>query len=203
MLKKIHYISGGLLLIFIMAHLTNHLVSLIGVKEHIALMSTLRKFYYNPLIEAPLLILFFSQIITGIRLTLRKRGVKLTAWEKLQILSGLYLVFFLIVHISAVLIGRYILKLDTNIYFAMAGLNTFPYNLFFIPYYFFASFSLFSHIAAIHIKKTKDILIFTKSVQSLFILVVGLIISCLIIYGYTDGLKGKKFPQEYNILIGK
>jgi hypothetical protein len=37
---------------------------------------------------------------------------------------------FLIIHVSAVLTGRFILHLDTNFYFGVAGINNFPFSLF-------------------------------------------------------------------------
>lgn len=54
------------------------------------------------------------------------------AW--LQALSGAYLAFFLMVHVGAVLFGRTVLKLDTNFYYAAAGLYVPPFQFFFAPY---------------------------------------------------------------------
>jgi hypothetical protein len=64
----------------------------------------------------------------------------------LQATSGTYLAFFLLVHISAVLVGRSVLGLDTNFYYAAAGFHVQPFQLFFAPYYFLAVVALFTHL---------------------------------------------------------
>jgi hypothetical protein len=54
---------------------------------------------------------------------------------------------FLAVHAGSVLFGRAVLGLDTNFYFAAAGLHVWPYPLFFMPYYGLAVAALFVHLA--------------------------------------------------------
>lgn len=66
------------------------------------------------------------------------------AW--LQAISGAYLAFFLLVHVSAALVGRHVLHLDTNFHFAAAGFHVAPYPLFFAPYYFLAVVALAAHL---------------------------------------------------------
>ena len=108
------------------------------------------------------------------------------------------------IHLSAVLVGRYFLSLDTNFYFGVAGLNSFPLNLFFIPYYGLAILSFFGHIAAIHNKKMKyKILHLTPEQQSKTILILGIFVTLIIFYGLTNHFKGVTIPAEYKILIGK
>lgn len=203
-LKKVHFISGIAIFIFVALHLINHLGSLFGAEQHISLMNDLRVFYRNTIIETILLIAVFTQVITGVKLFLKKRKTANSFFEKLQIWSGLYLAIFFAIHLSAVLGGRLVLDLDTNFYFGVAGLNTFPFYLFFAPYYGLAIMAFFGHLAAIHFQKMKkSIFGFTPKQQANFILIKGIILTIIIFYGLTNGFNGVEIPSEYNVLIGK
>jgi len=96
------------------------------------------------------------------------------------------------------------LGLDTNFYFGVAGINTFPFSLFFVPYYGLAILSFFAHIASIHAHKMKkNIFGFLPYQQSNVILIFGVIITLVIFYGLTNHFNGVEIPKEFNILIGK
>ncbi|GAA3769471.1 hypothetical protein [Flavobacterium ginsengiterrae] len=201
---KIHYISGITITIFIVLHLFNHICSLFGEDLHISVMESLRIFYRNIFIETIVISAVFIQIISGLTLFKKKRKGVISGFEKIHIWSGLYLALFLIIHLSAILSGRFILHLNTNFYFGTAGLNTFPFNIFFIPYYGLAIISFFGHIAGVHYKKMKrKILHLTPNQQSKIILFCGLSFTLLIILGLTNYFHGVRIPAEYNVLIGK
>ncbi len=203
-LKRIHFVSGLTMTVFIGLHLFNHFCSIFGADMHIAIMNTLRHFYRNIFIETILLVAVLVQIISGLKLFKSNRKIAITGFEKLHIWTGLYLAFFLVIHVGAVLGGRYILHLDTNFYFGVAGLNTFPFNLFFIPYYALAIFSFFGHIASIHYKKMKSpVFNIAPKLQAKGILIFGIILTVLVFYGLTNHFHGVEIPNEYNILIGK
>lgn len=203
-MKRIHYYSGLILTLFIGLHLVNHFASIWGADAHIELMNALRSVYRNVLVETLLLLAVGVQIVTGIRLFFFKRKASKGFFEKLQLWTGFYLAFFLLIHVGAVLTGRYLLHLDTNFYFGVAGLNTFPFNLFFIPYYGFAVFSFFGHVSAIHFLKMNHS-IFGLSVrnQSICILVMGIVATLILLYGLTNGFSEVEIPSDYFILIGK
>ena len=201
--KKLHYFSGITISIFVGFHLFNHLYSLMGAEAHIELMDKYRMVYRNVFAETILLCAVGIQIFSGMKLFLKKRKKASTFFEKLQLWSGLYLAFFLLIHLSAVLVGRLFLQLDTNFYFGVAGLNTFPLNLFFIPYYGLAIISFFGHISAVHSKKMKSSIAGLKpSSQSYLILILGIILAIVILYGSTNGFQGVEIPKEYEILTG-
>lgn len=203
-LKKIHYISGLTITVFVSLHLFNHIYSIFGVDKHIELMTNLRPFYRNIIAETILILAVFVQLISGLRLFFMNRNKVITAFDKLQIWTGLYLAIFFVIHLSAVLGGRLFLHLDTNFYFGVAGLNSFPFNLFFIPYYGFAIISFFGHIAAIHSKKMKqNILGLTPNRQSKIILTFWVCLTIAIFCGLTNRFQGVEIPTEYNVLIGK
>lgn len=203
-MKRIHYFSGITISIFIGFHLVNHFFSIFGIHAHIQLMNDLRIVYRNLIVESILFIAIAIQIITGIKLFLKKYKTTFGFFGRLQIWSGLYLAFFLIFHVGVVLLGRTYLNLDTNFYFGVAGLNTFPYNLFFIPYYGLAIVSFFGHIAAVHEKKMHTRLFnIEPAKQSFLILFIGITLTLVIFYGLTNGFSGVEIPKEYGVLIGK
>ncbi len=203
-MKKIHYISGIIITVFVGIHLFNHLFSIFGADKHIEMMNSLRPIYRNIFVETILLSAVLVQILSGLKLFMANRKTAISKFDKLHIWTGLYLAIFFIIHLGAVLGGRLILQLDTNFYFGVAGLNSFPLNLFFIPYYGLAILSFFGHIASIHRKKMKQTFLgFTPYSQSIAILFIGFFLTIFIFYGLTNHLKGVIIPKEYDILIGK
>lgn len=203
-IRRIHYITGLLITLFIGLHLFNHFCSIFGAEKHIAIMNSLRYFYRNPIAETILLLAVLLQIISGLKLFRANRKTAQTPFEKLHIWSGLYLAVFLVIHLSAVFAGRLFLKLDTNFYFGVAGLNAFPFNLFFVPYYGLAIISFFGHLAAVHSKKMKsDLLMLTPKQQAKTILIFGVIFTITLFYGLTNQFNGVEIPEAYEVLIGK
>lgn len=203
-IKRIHYISGLTISIFIGVHLFNHFLGIFGAEIHLTLMDKLRLVYRNVIVETILLIAIGGQIISGLKLFFSKRKMKNSFYGKLQIWTGLYLAFFLMIHIGAVFTGRYILHLDTNFYFGVVGLNTFPLNLFFVPYYGCAIISFFGHFASIHAQKMKKALFgLTVEQQSKFILIKGIVVTVIILFALTNGFTGVEIPEEYHIMTGK
>lgn len=197
-IKKLHYFSGIVISIFVGLHLLNHFYSLWGVNNHIELMGYLRVVYRNVVVETILLFAVGIQIISGIKLFLKARKSTLGGFERLQIWTGLYLAFFLVIHVSSILSGRILMNLDTNFYFGVAGLNTFPLTLFFVPYYGLAIISFFGHIASVHNKKMKSVFWGIKPInQSYIILIIGVISTLIIFYGLTNGFNGIEIPEEY------
>lgn len=203
-LKSIHYFSGITITLFVVVHLFNHAMSIFGVEQHIALMTDFRKVYRNIVAEIILLLAVGIQIFSGWKLFKQARNSAATFFEKLQIWSGLYLAIFFSIHLSAVLGGRFVLGLDTNFYFGAAGLNTFPFNLFFVPYYGLAIVAFFGHLAAVHHKKMKfAVLGMSPEVQAKGILFVGFLLMLFLLFALTDGFNGVEIPEEYGVLVGK
>lgn len=204
MTKKLHYFSGLTITVFVALHLFNHLVSIWGIDKHIELMASLRLFYRNLFVEIILLSAVVIQIISGLKLFFESRKKAVSMVDKLHLWSGLYLAFFLVIHVAAVMVGRFVLHLDTNFYFGAAGVNSFPFNLFFIPYYALAILSFFGHIAAIHAKKMKNkVLNLSPEKQAYIFMVVGVVVTFCVFYGITNHFTGIDLPKEYNVLVGK
>ena len=203
-MKRIHYLSGIIITLFIGVHLFNHVMSIFGAQAHIEMMDNLRLIYRNILVESILLIVIVLQVISGLKLFIQQRKSITTFYRKIHLYSGLYLAFFLIFHVSAVMAGRFIFGLDTNFYFGVAGLNTFPFYLFFAPYYGLAVLAFFGHIAAIHQQKMrKSLFNFSPNQQANCILGIGFIFLFILFYGLTNGFSGVEIPASHHILIGK
>jgi cytochrome bd-type quinol oxidase subunit 2 len=173
-----------------------------GIEKHIEVMTQMRKIYRNFFAEILLLSAVSVQVLSGIKLYRSRNQLAKGFYEKLQLWSGLYLAIFFVIHLSAVMVGRFILQLDTNFYFGAAGLNQFPFNVFFIPYYSLAIFSFFAHIASVHYRKMKE-RSRDATIQSRLIIIVGVVTVFFLIYGLTNRFNGIAIPSEYGILIGK
>jgi succinate dehydrogenase/fumarate reductase cytochrome b subunit len=145
--RRAHRLAAAVVGVYLLAHLANHIAALAGVKAHIAFMEALRQVTRVPALEALLLAAAAVQAGSGLWLALRRRGPRRLRFDRLQTLSGAWLAVFLAVHVGSVLFGRAVLGLDTNFYFAAAGLHVWPYPLFFAPYYGLALAALFVHLA--------------------------------------------------------
>lgn len=149
-IQKIHRISAIVVSLFVLLHLINHALAGFGPTMHIEVMQLFRKIYQNPLSEFILILAILVQVGTGGYFLKQNKGLKRTRWGALQIYSGAYLLFFLLAHTSALIFYRLGLGIDTNFYFGagpIVGAKYLPY--FFIPYYFLAIFSFWTHIACV------------------------------------------------------
>lgn len=144
MIRNIHRTSAAVLLLFVAAHIGNHLAALVGLGAHEATMRALRVIYRHPLIEPLLLLAVMVQITTGLIQFVRGWRVRSGRVAWLQAWSGFYLFLFLAIHVTAVLAGRGG-GLDTNFHFAAAGMHA-GLAGFFAPYYFTAVAALFTHL---------------------------------------------------------
>lgn len=202
--RTFHLFSGIVISVFVVLHLSNHMFSVLDAEKHIEVMDALRNFYRNIFIEIILLASVAFQIYSGLILFMSARKSANDFFSKLHIWTGLYLAIFFVIHLSAILAGRWILKLDTNFYFGAAGINTFPLSLFFIPYYIFAILSFFGHIAAVHSKKMKhNLLGINPNFQAVAIICIGVLITIICFYGLTNHFQGFTIPNEYGVLVGR
>lgn len=197
-IKTIHFVSGLVIASFVGLHFFNHLWSIFGAAKHIEMMEILRHLYRNVFIETLLLLSIALQLFSGVKLFFAKRKQVTTYFEKVQLWTGLYLAVFLVIHLAAIFGARYFFQLDTNFYFGVAGINSFPINLFFIPYYGLAILSFFGHIAAIHSQKNQLVILgFSPEKQGVLILIIGCLFTVLLFYGFTNGFRGLKIPEVY------
>ena len=149
-ITRLHRLSGIVIASFLLLHFTNHLFALGGPEWHIAVTNLFRHIYRTLVVEVVLLMCVIFQIISGIILVFKKGFFRQPLYVVIQMVSGLYLSFFMIFHVRAVMLGRYALNVNTDFYFAAGVANHYPEKLFFIPYYTLSLISVFAHIACAH-----------------------------------------------------
>jgi hypothetical protein len=150
---------------------------------HINFMQKARKIYRHPIVEGVLLTAVVIQILSGIILITQKWSKADSWFDWVQMCSGLYLSLFLTNHIRAVMVGRYKMHIDTNLYYGAGVMNMWPQKLIYIPYYSFAILAFFFHVACIHRNKMKELV--SKEVaeqQAIGIMILGCAIMLLIIF---------------------
>jgi hypothetical protein len=181
-MRTAHYYSGILLASFIGLHFANHLFAIGGPEIHIQVMDFFRQIYRFPPVEILLILCVAFQIISGARLLVRPEFYKGGIYNILQALSGLYLGFFLTIHVIAVLTGRFVHHIDTNFYFAAGVANSYPSKLFFIPYYTLSLICVFTHIACVHRNKVISLVSPSKAQRQFFVIMgVGVFYTLLVI----------------------
>jgi hypothetical protein len=189
--------------LFVLVHIGNHVVALDGPAAHIRAMEWLRTVYRAPILEAVLLASVIGQALSGTRLlwngaAWRRRGV-----GRVQVVSGAYLALFILIHLSAIAWGRLVSGLDTNFYFAAAGLNIAPFPVFFVPYYFLAVVALFAHLAcALHRLLRGRLTLSQLDAIVLLGLGTGIIVGLLIIASFCGFLRPFPIPAAYLATFG-
>ncbi|ACL59342.1 hypothetical protein [Methylobacterium nodulans] len=148
LLRSFHRWNAALLGLFLTLHLATHAAGMAGVAAHLAVLRRLREIYRGMLTETLLIGLFAVQILLGVALAFG-RGWPRGGWAWLQVLSGGYLVFFLLQHVPAILLARMQEPpLDTDSHFAAAVVSRAPFVFYFGPYYALALAALAAHLAA-------------------------------------------------------
>ena len=151
-LKKLHRVSALVLATFFFFHVINHLSAWWGADAHIRVMKMFRVVYRFPPVEILLLSSALVQVISG-PVLVWKKGFQKNTFDILQVLSGLYLSFFLFYHIRAVMLGRFVWNTETDIHYAAWGVKNSPADQFFIPYYSLSVLCVFIHVACVHRQK--------------------------------------------------
>jgi succinate dehydrogenase/fumarate reductase cytochrome b subunit len=148
--RLLHHLSAALLGAFVLVHLSNHVVALWGIEAHQTFLSLARTVYRAPLVEPLLLASVLVQATTGAMQLRAGWGMRRGFWSRLQAISGGYLLLFLFVHTSAILVVRW-LGLDSNFFAAAMVLTIPPLPLFYAPYYALGVSAVFAHVAcALH-----------------------------------------------------
>ncbi|CAG0998661.1 hypothetical protein BURK2_02843 [Burkholderiales bacterium] len=196
-LRALHRSSAVVIGLFALVHIANHLWSLTGVHEHIAFMEVARKVYRQPVAESLLLFCVAFQMGSGFWLVVRgwKQRAGAVAW--LQALSGCVLALFLAIHVSAVLIGRTVLELDTNFYYAAAGMHVSPYEFFFAPYYFLAVFALFTHLGCAAYGQLQSAPVRLRRLAMGLPMLVGAAVSTLLVLSLAGRWQPLEVPARY------
>jgi hypothetical protein len=112
------------------------------------------------------------------------------------------LAFFLVLHVGAVLFGRQVLGLDTNFYYAAAGMHVSPYGYFFAPYYFLAVLALFAHLGCAAYWRFEASSSHVRRWAVGLPLLAGFIIAALLVLSLAGRLQPFEVPQRYLATFG-
>jgi succinate dehydrogenase/fumarate reductase cytochrome b subunit len=197
-LHKIHRVGACVLGAFLTLHLLNHLLAIGGPETHIRFMEAFRAVYRNRVVEVILLLCAASQVASGLTFVRRRWRDRHQGLDLLQLGSGLYLAFFLLVHVGAVLAGRMKFGLDTNFYYAAAGMHVLPYRYFFMPYYFLAVLAITVHLTrALHWLGRDRLSPAAMRIAATTLSAAGFAAATLIVAAFSGGLYGITVPARY------
>ncbi len=112
--RVIHGATAAAITVYILFHLGNHLLGLIGPDAHAAMMKAGRHVYRSPVIEPVLIGLVLFQAGTGMRLAARWSAAPGNAHRAFQAASGAYLAAFIITHMNSLFAARVVRKLETG-----------------------------------------------------------------------------------------
>ncbi len=201
-LRHLHRASAFVLVAYAFLHIANHLAALHSVSAHVEVMDFLRKLYRQPLVELLLLACVAFQVCSGLLLAVRGWAARVGRVAWLQAISGMYLALFLLIHVGAVLIGRSVLHLDTNFFYAAAGFHVHPYQWFFAPYYSLAVAALFAHLGCALYwmfdapQRKKAVLLLAGTLG------LGVLFSALITLSLAGAFAPVEVPDEYKATYG-
>jgi succinate dehydrogenase/fumarate reductase cytochrome b subunit len=199
--RLVHRLSAALLGTFALVHLANHVVALQGIDAHQAFLTLARTAYRAPLVEPLLLASVLVQVVTGVMQLRAGWGLRHSFWSRLQAISGGYLLFFLLVHASAILGVRW-LGLDSNFYAAAMVLTIPPLPLIYAPYYALGVSALFAHLAcALHFAGLRQGINLDRVCTGLVVGGVGLALP--IVAAFSGAFYDIDLPQAYRDAVGR
>jgi hypothetical protein len=147
-----HGVVAALVVSFVLFHLSNHLLGLVGPELHASVMRVGRRVYRSRLVEPVLVSLMLFQVISGARLVWRWSGLPVDAYRVFQIGSGTYLAAFIVTHLNSALISaRTVHKIETGWAWASGaptGLIHDAWNIRLLPHYAFGVFFILAHLGS-------------------------------------------------------
>lgn len=151
-LRAAHGVVAAILLVFVTAHLGNHLAGLIGADAHRALMKAMRPVYRAPAVEPILVAGFLFMVGSGGWLAWIHSARAADGFRAFQLASGAYLLVFVTNHFNGViLLARLYLGVDSDWSFASGaphGLIADAWNIRLVPDYTLAVFFALAHLFA-------------------------------------------------------
>lgn len=149
-LRVAHGIVASLIAIFVLFHLSNHVLGLLGPAPHAQVMEIGRTVYRSGWIEPILLGLLLVQIALGLLLAVRWSAPRADWYRVVQVGSGMYVAVFLITHLNSALISaRLIHGVETDWAWASGapeGLVHDSWNIRLLPHYAFGAFFVLAHL---------------------------------------------------------
>lgn len=140
---KVHRSSAAIITGFAALHFASHLSASFSLALNTRVVDAVRLVYKQPPVEALLLLALPVQIATGLWLFRAARDRVLGRWDRLQLLSGLYLAVFIAAHATATAI----LFRDINFRSASGGGPGLFGDPSFLAYYVLGPLAVFAHLA--------------------------------------------------------
>ena len=147
--RHIHASSAIVLATFALAHVFNHMLAIISLGTHTAVLHILRLVYRQNVAQAILIAAVAVQVCTGLTMVWKYYLRRATPLRNLQLVSGVYLAVFLVTHLITVFTTRQS-GIDTDFVWAshapaglLAGLSSVPL----LPRYSLAVLAIFVHLA--------------------------------------------------------
>lgn len=145
--KNVHRISAIFLIVFVIAHLGNHLVAAWGPTAFGDYLSIVRSAYRRPYVEAAIIILLIVQAASGLSLAVRRTEPR-NAVSWIELISALIFLPFIIVHLAAVAVTRYFFQIDTDFYWVAEMMKDTPARPYIIAFHALGVIAVTVHIGA-------------------------------------------------------
>ncbi len=150
--RVVHGLTAAVLVVYVLFHITNHLLGLVGPEAHAAVMEIGRVVYRSDAGEPLLVAAMLFQIGSGVYLAWRWSAAPQGFHRTFQIASGAFLSLFILGHMNSVFIyARTFLGIATDWNFAIGaptGLIHDAWNIRLLPHYALGVFFVLSHIAS-------------------------------------------------------
>lgn len=150
--RVVHGVAASIILIYVLFHLTNHLLGLLGPDVHAAVMKMGRQVYRSPVVEPILVALMLFQVMVGVRLAWRWSALPVDAIRVFQVGSGVYLAAFILTHLNSALISaRAVHHIETNWAWASGapvGLIHDAWSIRLVPHYALGVFFVLAHLCS-------------------------------------------------------
>jgi hypothetical protein len=150
--RVVHGVAGAVILVYVLFHLTNHLLGLLGPDVHATVMKMGRLVYRSPIVEPILVALMLFQVAVGTRLAWRWSLQASDAFRVFQIGSGVYLAAFILTHLnSAFISARAVHHIDTDWAWAAGapvGLIHDAWSIRLVPHYALGVFFVLAHLSS-------------------------------------------------------
>ena len=196
-MKTLHRITAILLLLFILAHIGNHVAAAFGPKTYNSYLATVRIVYRNPIIEPLLITLVGIQMISGFNLIIKsfQRDAKRSLLSWLEFFSAIVFVLFIVIHLSAIAVTRFYFEIQTDFYWVAEMFRAGALQPYIIGFHFLGIMAVTVH-SGIGIKYLFDAMGLGKNGRTVAvsIIAVGLGASIIAIAAYS----GKLYPIELN-----
>jgi hypothetical protein len=150
--RVVHGITAAILCLYVLFHITNHLLGLVGPDAHAVVMKIGRVIYRSGVGQPLLVAAMLFQIGTGLYLAWRWSAARHDFHRTFQVASGGYLSLFILGHMNSVFIyARTVLGIPTDWNFAIGaptGLIHDAWNIRLLPHYALGVFFVLSHLAS-------------------------------------------------------